>query len=456
MISQGVKALRELRILSQELPNLRILILSGVVGTLGAGLLNPIFSLYLESRGLTLERIGMVFTVGSLLPIFLQPMLGSLSDRFSRKKFVIGVSLATSLLLPVCTLFQHPGPLAAILALKLMLERSAAPVSSALVGDFAPSKQRATVFALLDAAINLMFVVALVASSLAVAWFSTEGVFYLAGALFFCSSLLLFGLEETRTFTPSPGTPPSSTQPSSTLPSSTETSSALKTALQGLISPLHQLRGSSTFQKLFVYYFGFTFALDLFPIYLPLYAVKLGAPQAWVGPIIASSWLAYALVQPWGGRLSDQRPSRKPLILIGLLGMVLFEAALGLAGWLPPPLALPAMICAWILLAIPDGLFRPASQALIIDVAPAEKRGEVLGALGSAASLANVSAPLLYGMVAGIWGLQGAFLLSAGAFLVAFAAMWQVQEPRPAHRSEASTTPATSSTDKPSASASAS
>lgn len=420
MISQGVKALQELQQLTRALPNLRILILSGIVGTLGAGLLNPIFSLYLESRGLDLAKIGLVFTLGSLIPIVAQPMLGALSDRFSRKGFVIGVSLATSLLIPVFTLFHHPGPLAAVLALKLVLERSGAPVSGAMVGDFAPKTQRATVFALLDAAINLMFVVALVASALAVELVSTAGVFYLAGGFFFVSSLLLFRLEETHV---------GEAGSAALSPGRTGMVQAARAAVAGMFSPLKHLRRSPLFAGLFVYQFCFTFALDLFPIYLPLYAVKLGATPAMVGPIIASSWLAYALVQPIGGRLSDRLPRRKTLILQGLMGMVVCEALLGAAAWLPVGLALAGMVVAWVLLAIPDGLFRPAAQALIIDVAPAKERGEVLGALGSAGALANVVAPLLYGAVAGAYGLGSAFLLSAVALLLGFFAMVTLREP---------------------------
>lgn len=420
MISQGVKALQELRDLTRALPNLRVLILSGIVGTLGAGLLNPIFSLFLEARGLSLEKIGLVFTVGSLLPVVAQPVLGALSDRFSRKGFVIGVSLATSLLIPAFTFLSHPGPLAVILALKLILERSGAPVSAAMVGDFAPKTQRATVFAMLDAAINLMFVVALVASALAVEVLSTAGVFYLAAAFFFASSMVLFRLEETK----QNPTPTSEVQAAAS-----RASRALQATLKGLWSPFHHVRRSSTFAGLFAYQFCFTFALDLFPIFFPLYAVKLGASPAWVGPIIASSWLMYALVQPLGGRLSDRLPRRKGLILKGLLGMVVCEALLGVSGWLPSPYALPALVLAWVLLAIPDGLFRPAASALTVDLAPAHERGEILGALGSAGAIANVIAPLLYGWMAGRFGMGAAFLVSAAAFLAGFVAMLFVKEP---------------------------
>lgn len=79
---RGLGTLREVVRLTRDLRNLRVLVLSNSVGTLAAGVLNPIVPVFLASRGLDLGRIGLVYTLGSLLPIFLQPVLGALSDRF--------------------------------------------------------------------------------------------------------------------------------------------------------------------------------------------------------------------------------------------------------------------------------------------------------------------------------------------------------------------------------------
>src|SRR5262245_1199571 len=125
MIRSGLVALKEMYALTRDLHNLRILVASGVVGTLGAGLLNPVLPVYLEARGLSLERIGVVFTLGSLLPMFLMPVLGALSDRWSRKGFLVGISVTTSLLIPLFAVLPSALWLAAALSVKLMLDRSA-------------------------------------------------------------------------------------------------------------------------------------------------------------------------------------------------------------------------------------------------------------------------------------------------------------------------------------------
>lgn len=427
MLSRGARALREMYGLTRGLGNLRVLLLSGLLGTLASGLLNPVLPVFLSSRGLDLQGIGFVFTLASVLPIFAQPVLGTLSDHFGRKRFVVGLSLTTSLLVPLLGLTANAVALAAVLSLKLLLVRSASPVSSAMVADFAPPKQRATVFALLDSATNLTFVVALVASAAAVRWLSLERVFFLAGALFLGGSLVLLGLQEPEAV-PRPEGKPRATE-------------ALRLVGRGLVAPLEYMRRFPALSGLFVFQFFFSFALNLYPIYIPLYATRLGASQEWVGPLIASSWLVFAFVQPMGGRLSDQLARRGGLITAGLGGLVVLALCIGAVGWLPAPYGLAALALTWALLAVPDGLFRPSLPALFTEVCPREERGRFMGAIGACAALAQMVAPVTYGFVAQHLSLQAAFFLSSGAFLAALAGMARVREP------SASTPPLQASTE---------
>ncbi|QSQ27163.1 MFS transporter [Pyxidicoccus parkwayensis] len=417
MISRGLRAVREMYELTRGLGNLRVLMVSGLVGTVAGGLLNPVMPLYLQSRGLDLQGIGLVYSVGSLVPIFLQPVMGALSDRYSRKGFVVGLSLVTSLLVPVMALFAHPLPLAAALSLKLLLQRSAQPVNGALVADFAPKQKRATIFALLDASTSLMFVLALGASAFVIRLLSTQYTFFLAGALFLVSSLLLLRLEE----------------PAREAPKARAQGGGWKLALDAVRAPVDYVRGAPRLAGLFAWQFFFAFALNLFPIYIPLYAMKLGAPSEAVGPLVAVSWLVYAFAQPFGGRLSDGLQKRNGIILAGLAGMVLMSGILGLSGWLPAPYGLAVMVVSWALLAVPDGLHRPSAQAVVVEVAPTSERGRFLGALGGCAALAQVLAPLTYGFVARHAGLSSAFLLSSGALLLSLAGMaWAPERSAPA------------------------
>ncbi|NOJ97569.1 MFS transporter, partial [Corallococcus coralloides] len=340
MIRQGVGAIREMAGLTRGLGNLRVMLGSGLLGMAASGLLNPVMPLYLRERGLGFQEIGALYTVGALLPIFVQPVLGALSDRHGRKPFVVGLSLVTSLMVPAVALVDDPQPLAAVMILKMLLSRSAAPVTNAMVADFAPARQRATLFALLDATSNLVFVAAL-----------------------------------------------------------------------------------------FLWQFFFTFALALFPTYLPLYAVELGAPREAVGPLVAASWLTYAFAQPFGGRLSDRLSRRVGMIVPGLAGMAVMAAVLGAAGWLPDGAALVTLVAAWVLLAIPDGLHRSSASALVVEQSPAPSEcGRFMGALGACGALASVLAPVTYGFTAQAAGIGCTFLLSAVSLVLALGCVSRVRE----------------------------
>ncbi|CAM4064677.1 MFS transporter [Corallococcus sp. ZKHCc1 1396] len=414
MIRQGVQALREMYGLTKGLGNLRVMLGSGLVGMVAAGLLNPVMPLYLRSRGLDFQQIGLLYTVGSLLPIFAQPVLGALSDRHGRKPFVVGLSLLTSLMVPAVALVDDPTPLAAVMILKMLLARSAAPVSNAMVADFAPTKQRATIFAMLDATSNLVFVAALFASSAVIRALSVSGTFFLAGALFLVGSLLLLSLDDSQ---PAPRAGAGGVR----------TGWAL--ALQGLVSPFTYVKDHPRLSGLFLWQFFFTFALALFPTYLPLYAVELGAPGELVGPLVAVSWLVFAFVQPFGGRLSDRLPRRVGLITPGLAGMAVMAAVLGASGWLPRGYALGALVASWVLLAVPDGLHRGSAAALVVEQVPSPaERGRFMGALGSSAALAGVLAPITYGLVAQKAGIGFTFLLSSAALVLALGCVSRVRE----------------------------
>ncbi|NBD09885.1 MFS transporter [Corallococcus silvisoli] len=416
MIHQGVRAIREMYGLTAGLTNLRVMLGSGLVGMVAAGLLNPVMPLYLRSRGLGFQEIGVLYTVGSLLPIFVQPVLGTLSDRHGRKPFVVGLSLITSLMVPAVALVDDPKPLAAVMILKMLLSRSAAPVSNAMVADFAPTKQRATIFAMLDATSNLVFVAALFASSAVIRALSVSGTFFLAGGLFLVSSLLLLSLDDAR---PAPRADAAAGG----------VRAGWRLAFQGLLSPMTYVKQHPGLLGLFLWQFFFTFALALFPTYLPLYAVELGAPREMVGPLVAVSWLVFAFVQPFGGRLSDRLPRRVGLITLGQAGMAVMAAVLGASGWLPHGYALGSLVVAWMLLAVPDGLHRSSAAALVVEQVPSPtERGRFMGALGSCAALAGVLAPITYGFVAQKAGIGFTFLLSSVSFVLALGCVSRVRE----------------------------
>jgi MFS family permease len=117
-----------------------------------------------------------------------------------------------------------------------------------------------------------------------------------------------------------------------------------------------------------------------------------------VGVVIGAYAATGLLLRPVAGRLADTR-GRRPTVLVG-------AALLGLSGLLYlPSLGIAGLIVARLVLGAGEGTVYTAGSAWIVDLAPADRRGRVLG---------------LYGLA--VWGglsvgpLAGELLLSAGGY----------------------------------------
>jgi multidrug resistance protein len=140
-----------------------------------------------------------------------------------------------------------------------------------------------------------------------------------------------------------------------------------------------------------------TVALDLvgFGIVAPIlgrYAERFGASGLDVGLMFASFSIAQMVFAPILGRLSD-RIGRKPVIVISLIGTAIGSFITGAAGAL------------WVLFLgrIIDGASGASvavAQGAITDIAPPERRAQLLGMLGAAFGVGFVLGPAVGGLAA--------------------------------------------------------
>ncbi|GDX29482.1 tetracycline resistance MFS efflux pump [Actinomycetes bacterium] len=140
-----------------------------------------------------------------------------------------------------------------------------------------------------------------------------------------------------------------------------------------------------------------TVALDLvgFGIVAPIlgrYAERFGASGLDVGLMFASFSIAQMVFAPILGRLSD-RIGRKPVIVISLVGTAIGSFITGAAGAL------------WVLFVgrIIDGASGASvavAQGAITDIAPPERRAQLLGMLGAAFGVGFVLGPAVGGLAA--------------------------------------------------------
>ena len=101
----------------------------------------------------------------------------------------------------------------------------------------------------------------------------------------------------------------------------------------------------------------------------------LGGGEIAVGIVIGSYAITGLLLRPFAGRLADRR-GRRPTVLVGSLLM----AAGGFLYLLP--LGIGGLIAARLVLGAGEGTVFTAGSAWIVDLAPLERRGRVIGLYG--------------------------------------------------------------------------
>jgi MFS family permease len=103
----------------------------------------------------------------------------------------------------------------------------------------------------------------------------------------------------------------------------------------------------------------------------------LDAGNIAVGVVIGSFAITGLLLRPFAGRLADRR-GRKPAVLLG-------SVLVAVAGFLYLlPLGVAGLIGARLLLGAGEGTVFTAGSAWIVDIAPPERRGRVIGLYGLA------------------------------------------------------------------------
>lgn len=181
------------RMLRPVLSNRTVLLASVlmVVSTLGLGLLEPTFPLYLEENfSMSPTGIGLIFGMMMLFYGATSPAAGKLSDRLGRKKPIMVGLLATAVLMPflavaqnIAVLFVLMGAVGVTFALfstpALPLVTDALPEIGA--GEAAPA---GTVFGLMNLFFSLGFALGPLVGGAIMGWVG------LAWALVFCSTIM--------------------------------------------------------------------------------------------------------------------------------------------------------------------------------------------------------------------------------------------------------------------------
>ena len=170
-------------------------------------------------------------------------------------------------------------------------------------------------------------------------------------------------------------------------------------------------------------------------ITIPPIARDLGLNEIQIGSIFATSAVAWMILSPVWGSLSDSI-GRKKIVIVGLLGfaisLVLFSLtiSLGQKELLTGTLLFVLLVSARVLNGIFGSATRPSSGGWVADISSINSRSRAFARLDSGFSMGRILGPALAGLLLLVSYTAPFFFFAAGAFIVIVLVIFQQSPPR--------------------------
>ena len=170
-------------------------------------------------------------------------------------------------------------------------------------------------------------------------------------------------------------------------------------------------------------------------ITIPPIARDLGLNEVQIGSIFATSAIAWMILSPIWGSLSDTI-GRKRVVIIGLLGFAIslmlfsFTISLGQKQLLTGTLLFTLLIAARLLNGIFGSATRPSSGGWIADISSTNSRSRAFARLDSGFSMGRILGPAFAGLLLLVSYTAPFFFFSAGAFIVIILVIFQESPPK--------------------------
>lgn len=391
----------DLRNSEKKADSLFPLYLSVFVAVLGFSLVAPIFPLYAIGLGASYTLLGFIISVYGAVQLITQIPIGRLSDRRGRKPLIILGLLAFTFLPPLYIYATNAFLLIPIRILGGIGASAVWPLAMAMIIDKVGSESRGAAMGKYNAAFYSAVAVGPLIGGFLYDLYGLRAPFYLWAVL----GLISMVIVAIRV-----------TEPSRHKALSIVHASQPK---EDLILPGYYW----TFLACcgVVMWTGIVGGFNL--TLLPSYASRLGISTTEIGLLYLDYAGITALSNIYFGRVSD-RGRRKLLILAGCLaGLVAFF-------FLPKAYSLTQVLVLMALIGLGMGMGNPAAAALIADTTCVARRGESFGIFNTARMSGVVVGPLIAGLVADLYGVNGAIFAFTGISVAITFGTMVVREPR--------------------------
>ncbi len=361
------------------------------IDLIGIGMAIPVITPYLLTSpdlfraGTSLETrnivLGLLLASYPILQFFGAPLLGTLSDRYGRKKILLISLIGTALGYVLFALGIMTNQLWLLFVSRSLDGFTGGNIATAMsvISDVSEGKDKTKNFGMVGMAFGLGFILGpflggKLSDPTVLSWFNNATPFWAAALLcLFNIGLLLFRFQET-------------------LKTTIHTKITALTGFKNVAKAWKLASLRRVFLTIFLLTFGFTFFTQFFQVFL---IERFHFSNGQVGNLFAYVGLWMAFTQGVLTRPSIKRFKADAILSAAVLGMTVVFLVLTLpkSSWL-----LYTIIP---FIAIFQGHIQPTSTSIISDLAGREAQGEVMGINQSVISLAMIAPPIISGVIAG-------------------------------------------------------
>ncbi len=376
------------------------LYLSVFVAVLGFSLVAPIFPLYIIDLGASYTMLGIIVSIYGAVQLVTQIPIGRLSDRIGRKGLILLGLISFTIMPP---LYVHAANAYLLIPIRMLGGVGASavwPLAMALIIEQADVQSRGAAMGWYNASFYSALAFGPLIGGALYDLFGLEAPFYFWALLGLVSILIvLIKVKE---------------------PERREVLS--KTGITGIKEGLILPGYMATFLACcgVVLWMGIVGGFNF--TMLPSYASGLGLTTTEVGLLYLVYGGTMAISNVYFGRQADRGRRKRLIVLSCLLGTISFGLLIFAGSLLQAVILLAALGTAL-------GIGNPAAAALIADTTCASRRGEIFGIFNTARMTGVVIGPLIAGLTADMYGVNGAIMAFTAIALMITANALLVRDP---------------------------
>ncbi len=368
-----------------------VLVSTMLISMLGFGIVVPLLPIYADQMGASALEIGLINAGFSVMLLITLPIMGRLSDRFGRKKFLaIGMSVLTLASLSFIWA-KNPTQLILVRVFQGLGASMHLPIAQAYLGDITPEREEGKWMGHFTAILFSGMSLGPLLGGALTDLFSVNTTFLVMAAL------CLTGLIAVLIFLP-------------------EVKERVVAAGNG--SAFEGLKKSRILKGVFASRMTIGFSMACIMTFLPLFASeKLGLSVFLIGVLIASR-TPLALLQSYTGMLADKH-GRRGLVVMGSLGTLIFIALMPITSSFWPLLIMNAFMFIGVAFAV------PAVTAYVVEEGRVFGMGASMALFMMAMQFGHGLGPVVLGSIVDFMGIESAFYAAAIILLLGtFVFIW--------------------------------